>query len=50
VRIVRSDATAVDTIFTTTVGFKDEVAFRIDAAQHRIDSERRAYESCGHAL
>lgn len=41
-RIVRSDATAVDTIFTTTVGFEDEVAFRIDAAQHLIDYRSRS--------
>jgi uncharacterized protein (DUF1499 family) len=41
-RIVRSDATSVDTIFTTTVGFEDEVAFRIDAAQRRIDYRSRS--------
>lgn len=41
-RIVRSDATTVDTIFTTTVGFEDEVTFRIDAAQHRIDYRSRS--------
>jgi len=41
-RIVHSDATVVDTIFTTTVGFEDEVAFRIDAAQHRIDYRSRS--------
>ena len=41
-RVVRSDATAVDTIFTTTVGFEDEVSFRIDATQHRIDYRSRS--------
>lgn len=41
-RIVRSDATAVDTIFTTPVGFQDEVDFRIDAAAHRIDFRSRS--------
>lgn len=41
-RIVRSDATAVDAIFTTAVGFEDEVGFRIDAAQHRIEYRSRS--------
>lgn len=40
--IVRSDAAAVDTIFTTAAGFEDEVAFRIDAVQHRIDFRSRS--------
>ncbi|MEO8278954.1 MAG: DUF1499 domain-containing protein [Ideonella sp.] len=41
-RIVRSDATGVEAIFTTSAGFEDEVAFRIDAAQHRIDYRSRS--------
>ena len=41
-RIVRSDALAVDTIFTTAIGFEDEVAFRIDVPQQRIDFRSRS--------
>ncbi len=41
-RIVRSDASTVDTVFSTAAGFEDEVAFRIDAAQHRIDYRSRS--------
>ncbi len=42
VRIVRSDSTAVESIFSTAAGFEDEVAFRIDAEQHRIDYRSRS--------
>lgn len=36
-RVVRSDATTVDTVFTTAVGFQDDVSFRIDPLKKRID-------------
>ena len=42
VRIVRSDATSVDAVFTTAAGFEDEVAFRLDAPQHRVDYRSRS--------
>ncbi len=41
-RVVRSDATAVDAIFTTPAGFEDEVSFRIDASRQRIDYRSRS--------
>jgi uncharacterized protein (DUF1499 family) len=41
-RIVRSDASAVDTVFTTAVGFQDDVSFRIDALKQRIDFRSRS--------
>lgn len=41
-RVVRSDATAIDAIFTTPAGFEDEVAFRIDASRQRIDYRSRS--------
>ena len=36
-RIVSNTPLRVETIFTTTVGFRDTVIFRIDAARQRID-------------
>ena len=36
-RIVSDTPLRVETIFTTTVGFRDTVIFRIDAARQRID-------------
>lgn len=41
-RIVRSDAVGVDTIFTTAVGFQDDVTFRIDPLKQRIDFRSRS--------
>jgi len=41
-RIVRSEASAIDVIFTTAAGFEDEVSFRIDAARQRIDYRSRS--------
>lgn len=41
-RIVHNDASGLDVIFTTRVGFEDEVAFRVDAARQRIDYRSRS--------
>jgi uncharacterized protein (DUF1499 family) len=41
-RIVQSDASGIDAIFTTAAGFEDEVSFRIDAARQRIDYRSRS--------
>lgn len=41
-RIVHNDASGIDAIFTTRVGFEDEVAFRFDAARQRIDYRSRS--------
>jgi len=41
-RIVRSDASAVDTVFTTAAGFQDDVSFRIDPLKQRIDFRSRS--------
>lgn len=41
-RIVRIDATTVDTVFTTAAGFQDEVTFRIDPPKQRIDFRSRS--------
>lgn len=40
--IVRSDANAVDAVFTTAVGFQDDVTFRIDPLKQRIDFRSRS--------
>ena len=36
-RVVHQDAQSVETIFTTFLGFRDSVEFRLDAAGQRID-------------
>ncbi len=41
-RILGSDAGGINAVFTTTVGFEDEVAFRIDPKQQRIDYRSRS--------
>lgn len=41
-RIVHSDATTVDTVFTTAAGFQDDVTFRIDPLKQRIDFRSRS--------
>ncbi|NMQ27827.1 DUF1499 domain-containing protein [Candidatus Accumulibacter phosphatis] len=40
--IVRSENLALEVIFTTPVGFRDQVNFRIDAAMQRIDFRSRS--------
>ena len=40
--VVRSESMAVELIFTTPVGFRDRVEFRIDAQAHRIDFRSRS--------
>ena len=41
-RVVRSEPLLLDAIFTTPVGFKDQVEFRIDAQNQRIDFRSRS--------
>jgi uncharacterized protein (DUF1499 family) len=41
-KIVRSEDLALEVIFTTPVGFRDQVDFRIDAARQRIDFRSRS--------
>lgn len=41
-RVVRSEPLLLEAIFTTPIGFKDEVNFRIDAAAQRIDYRSRS--------
>ena len=41
-RIVRSEANAVDTVFTTAAGCQDDVSFRIDPLKQRIDFRSRS--------
>ncbi|MEO7336177.1 MAG: DUF1499 domain-containing protein [Caldimonas sp.] len=43
--VVRSEPLSLETIFTTAVGFRDRVEFRIDAEAHRIDF--RSQSLCG---
>lgn len=40
--IIRADALSMEVVFTTTVGFKDLVDFRIDAPSQRIDYRSRS--------
>jgi uncharacterized protein (DUF1499 family) len=41
-QVVRSEPLALDVIFTTPVGFRDQVDFRIDAQAQRIDFRSRS--------
>ena len=41
-RIVRADGQSLEAVFTTPIGFRDLVDFRIDAAAHRIDYRSRS--------
>lgn len=41
-KVVRGDALALEVIFTTRVGFRDQVDFRIDARAQRIDFRSRS--------
>ncbi len=40
--VVRSDALALESIFTTAAGFRDQVDFRIDVQSQRIDFRSRS--------
>ena len=41
-KIVSSDGMTLEAVFTTTLGFRDLVDFRIDAATQRIDYRSRS--------
>lgn len=41
-RVVRTEPLALEVIFTTSAGFKDQVDFRIDAEAQRIDYRSRS--------
>ena len=41
-QVVRSKALALEVIFTTPIGFRDQVDFRIDAQAQRIDFRSRS--------
>lgn len=41
-RVVNRDATQLEVVFTTFLGFRDEVLFRVDAAKQRIDFRSRS--------
>ena len=41
-RVVKSEPLALEVIFTTPIGFRDQVDFRIDAAGGRIDFRSRS--------
>ena len=41
-KVVRADGLEIDTIFTTPMGFRDAVDFRIDPAGQRIDYRSRS--------
>ncbi|MBK7564752.1 MAG: DUF1499 domain-containing protein [Propionivibrio sp.] len=41
-RVVRSEDLALEVIFTTPVGFRDQVDFRIDAQRQRIEFRSRS--------
>jgi uncharacterized protein (DUF1499 family) len=41
-QVVRSEPLALEVIFTTPVGFRDQVDFRIDAEAQRIDFRSRS--------
>jgi len=41
-RVVRGEPLVLDTIFTTSIGFRDQVEFRIDAQAQRIDFRSRS--------
>lgn len=40
--VVRAGPMAIEAIFTTPIGFRDRVHFKIDAAEHRIDYSSRS--------
>ncbi|MEO7850762.1 MAG: DUF1499 domain-containing protein [Rubrivivax sp.] len=40
--VVRSERLAMEVIFTTPVGFRDQVDFRIDPQAHRVDFRSRS--------
>jgi uncharacterized protein (DUF1499 family) len=41
-QVVASDATALEAVFTTPVGFKDQVEFKLDAQAQQIDYRSRS--------
>ena len=41
-RVVNRDATQLEVVFTTFLGFRDEVLFRVDAPKQRIDFRSRS--------
>ncbi|MBY0410078.1 MAG: DUF1499 domain-containing protein, partial [Burkholderiaceae bacterium] len=41
-KIIRADALSMEVVFTTTVGFKDLVDFRVDVPSQRIDYRSRS--------
>jgi len=41
-QVVRSEPLALEVIFTTPIGFRDQVDFRIDAQAQRIDFRSRS--------
>lgn len=41
-QVVHKEGLAVQAIFTTPAGFRDQVDFRIDPAAHRIDFRSRS--------
>jgi uncharacterized protein (DUF1499 family) len=41
-KVVASDATALEAVFTTPVGFKDQVEFKLDAQAQQIDYRSRS--------
>jgi uncharacterized protein (DUF1499 family) len=40
--VVASDATALEAVFTTPAGFKDQVEFKLDAQAQQIDYRSRS--------
>lgn len=41
-KILKADASSMEVVFTTTLGFKDLVDFRVDTAAQRIDYRSRS--------
>jgi uncharacterized protein (DUF1499 family) len=41
-KVVASDATALEAVFTTPVGFKDQLEFKLDAQAQQIDYRSRS--------
>ena len=41
-RVVSNEALQVEAVFTTSLGFRDQVLFRVDAAGQRIDFRSRS--------
>jgi uncharacterized protein (DUF1499 family) len=41
-KVVTSDATALEVVFTTPVGFRDQVEFKLDAQAQQIDYRSRS--------